>query len=132
LWPRRFPCGAVCLGSTIRFRLTPSGVAAVDGPGSEQRRRQLDESLEHEHGSSWIAAGTSSKAFMKIRINGDLRGTPSVRLIGSSGEMLGVMTLAEALRRALQEGLDLVEVNPRGDPPVCRILDFSKYKYPSR
>ncbi len=65
---------------------------------------------------------------VKIRKNGDLRGLPSVRVIGSSGEMLGVMPLAEALRLALKEGLDLVEVDPRAQPPVCKLLDFSKYR----
>ena len=64
----------------------------------------------------------------KIRINGELRGTPRVRVIGRDGEMLGVMTLAAALRLALKEGLDLVEVNPEADPPVCKILDFGKYR----
>lgn len=68
----------------------------------------------------------------KIRINGDLRGTPRVRVIAASGEMLGVMTLAEALRAAVKEGLDLVEVNPKADPPVCKLMDFSKYKDDSR
>jgi len=48
--------------------------------------------------------------------------------MGSSGEQLGVMTLAEALRLAMKEGLDLVEVVPNANPPVCKLLDFSKYK----
>jgi hypothetical protein len=43
--------------------------------------------------------------------------------------MLGVMTVADALRLAVQQGLDLVEVNPKGQPPVCKLLDFSKYTY---
>ncbi len=43
--------------------------------------------------------------------------------------MLGVMTVDEALRRAEQEGLDLVEISPNSDPPVCKILDYGKYKY---
>ena len=51
----------------------------------------------------------------KIRINGDLRGTPRVDVIGSSGDRLGVMPVAEALRLAIKEGLDLVEVNPGAD-----------------
>jgi hypothetical protein len=63
----------------------------------------------------------------KIRKNGDLRGLPRVRVIGSSGKMLGVMALADALRLAFKEGLDLVEVNPAASPPVCKILDFDKY-----
>jgi translation initiation factor IF-3 len=64
----------------------------------------------------------------RLRKNGDLRGTPSVRLIGASGEMLGVVTLAEALRAALEKGLDLVEVNPHAAPPVCKLMDLAKYK----
>jgi translation initiation factor IF-3 len=43
--------------------------------------------------------------------------------------MLGVLPTHEALRSALEQGLDLVEVNPKADPPVCKILDFGKYKY---
>jgi len=43
--------------------------------------------------------------------------------------MLGVMTVDDALRRAEQEGLDLVEISPNSDPPVCKILDYGKYKY---
>ncbi len=43
--------------------------------------------------------------------------------------MLGIMPTHEALRRAQERGLDLVEVNPKADPPVCKILDFGKYKY---
>ena len=49
----------------------------------------------------------------KIRMNGDLRGIPRVRVIAADGEMLGVMTLADALRAAMGAGLDLVEVNPK-------------------
>lgn len=46
--------------------------------------------------------------------------------------MLGVMTVDDALRRAEQEGLDLVEISPNSDPPVCKILDYGKYKYESQ
>jgi|HubBroStandDraft_1064217.scaffolds.fasta_scaffold283527_1 translation initiation factor IF-3-like protein len=65
----------------------------------------------------------------KIRKNGELRGLPRIRVIGSSGAMMGVMTLAEALRLAFKEGLDLVEVGPTASPPICKILDFDGYKY---
>ena len=64
----------------------------------------------------------------KIRVNGELRGTPRVRVIAADGAMLGVINLADALRMAIESGLDLVEVNPKADPPVCKILDFGKYK----
>jgi translation initiation factor IF-3 len=52
-----------------------------------------------------------------------------VRVIGSGGEQLGVMTPEEALRRAEEEGLDLVEVAPNSAPPVCRIMNYGRYKY---
>jgi translation initiation factor IF-3 len=64
----------------------------------------------------------------QIRINQRIR-VPEVRVIGDDGEMLGVMQTQEALRRAQERGLDLVEVNPKAEPPVCKILDFGKYKY---
>jgi translation initiation factor IF-3 len=64
----------------------------------------------------------------QIRINQRIR-VPEVRVIGDDGEMLGVMQTHEALRRAQERGLDLVEVNPKADPPVCKILDFGKFKY---
>lgn len=54
---------------------------------------------------------------------------PSVRVVGADGEMLGVMTVAQALARAEAAGLDLVEVSPGAEPPVCKILDYGKYKY---
>ncbi len=52
-----------------------------------------------------------------------------MRVIGSGGEQLGVMTPDEAMRRAQEEGLDLVEVAPNSAPPVCRIMDYGRYKY---
>jgi len=54
---------------------------------------------------------------------------PSVRLVKEDGSMVGVTTTREALRMAEEAGLDLVEVSPNADPPVCKILDFGKYKY---
>lgn len=53
----------------------------------------------------------------------------SVRCVGPEGEMIGVLSLHEALARAEEYGLDLVEVSPNADPPVCKILDFGKFKY---
>jgi translation initiation factor IF-3 len=62
------------------------------------------------------------------RINERIR-VPEVRLIDDKGEQLGVMPTADALRRAQDRDLDLVEVAPEAKPPVTRILDYSKYKY---
>lgn len=52
-----------------------------------------------------------------------------MRVVGSAGEQLGVLTIEQALARAQQEGLDLVEVNPMSKPPVCKIMDYGKFKY---
>ena len=54
---------------------------------------------------------------------------PQVRLIGADGEQLGIVEIADALKRAQDADLDLVEVAPRSKPPVTRLLDYSKYKY---
>ncbi len=62
------------------------------------------------------------------RINRQIR-IPEVRVIGSDGSPLGVLDTTEALRIADEEGLDLVEVAPTAQPPVCRIIDFGKYLY---
>jgi translation initiation factor IF-3 len=61
-------------------------------------------------------------------VNEDIR-VPQVRLIDEDGEMLGVMTARDALARAFAAGLDLLEISPNADPPVCKILDFGKFKY---
>jgi translation initiation factor IF-3 len=63
-----------------------------------------------------------------FRIN-DQIDVPEVRLIADSGEMLGVVSLREAIARADDAGLDLVEVSPTAQPPVCKILDYGKFKY---
>ncbi|MBF0558197.1 MAG: translation initiation factor IF-3 [Nitrospirae bacterium] len=63
-----------------------------------------------------------------IRVNEGIR-TREVRLIGESGEQLGVVAIQEALRISREAGYDLVEVAPNVSPPVCRVMDFGKYKY---
>jgi len=62
------------------------------------------------------------------RINERIR-VPEVRVIGDDGTQIGVMRTDEALRYAQERDLDLVEVAPEARPPVCRVLDYSKYKY---
>jgi translation initiation factor IF-3 len=52
-----------------------------------------------------------------------------VRLISVDGRQLGIVSIKEALEAASEEGLDLVEVAPNSDPPVCRIMDYGKFKY---
>lgn len=55
-----------------------------------------------------------------------------MRVIGDEGEQLGVMDVRDAIRAAREKGLDLVEVAPTADPPVCRIIDFGKYQYEAK
>jgi translation initiation factor IF-3 len=62
------------------------------------------------------------------RINERIR-VPEVRLIGEDGEQIGLLKIDDALRYAAERDLDLVEVAPEAKPPVCRVLDYSKYKY---
>lgn len=54
---------------------------------------------------------------------------PKVRLIGSDGSQLGIVTANEAREKANEEGLDLVEVSAAADPPVCRIMNYDKFRY---
>jgi translation initiation factor IF-3 len=62
------------------------------------------------------------------RVNEKIESSP-IRLIDHTGEMVGVVPLSEALERATEAGLDLVEVSPTAEPPVCKILDYGKFKY---
>ncbi|HOJ57486.1 MAG TPA: translation initiation factor IF-3 [Bacillota bacterium] len=61
-------------------------------------------------------------------MNNDIRAR-EIRLIDETGEQLGIMVLKEGLRIAAERGLDLVEVAPNARPPVCRLIDYGKYKY---
>ena len=63
-----------------------------------------------------------------VRVNQQIRISP-VRLIDSDGSQVGVVPLEEARQRAMERDLDLVEVAPTARPPVCRIMDYGKYKY---
>ncbi len=66
--------------------------------------------------------------FKELRINNRIF-AKEIRLVGDNGEQLGVMPLSQALETARKNSLDLVEVAPTAAPPVCRILDYGKYKY---
>jgi translation initiation factor IF-3 len=61
-------------------------------------------------------------------VNEEIR-VPRVRVISSNGDALGILPIVEARERAVYEGLDLVEVAPNAEPPVCRIMDYGKFKY---
>ncbi|CCV53348.1 translation initiation factor, partial [Yersinia enterocolitica (type O:3) str. YE12/03] len=62
------------------------------------------------------------------RINKEIRAT-EVRLTGVDGEQIGIVSLNEALEKAEEAGVDLVEISPNAEPPVCRIMDYGKFLY---
>ena len=63
-----------------------------------------------------------------MRVNQDITAT-KVRLVGVNGELLGILSRESALSKAEEAGTDMVEVAPNANPPVCRLMDYSKYKY---
>ena len=65
----------------------------------------------------------------QIRVNGRIRAREVRVIVASTGEQLGVLKLSDAIRHAQGLGLDLVEVAPTANPPVCRIVDYGKFKY---
>jgi translation initiation factor IF-3 len=77
----------------------------------------------------FVVIGESTIALDKHqRINADIT-SPEIRLVGEEGEQLGIVSLADARARAEAAELDLVEIAPTAKPPVCRIMDYGKFKY---
>jgi len=72
--------------------------------------------------------GTKIARQPEVRVNKRIRAR-EVRVISSNGEQLGILSINEALMKAQEEGVDLVEVASNANPPVCRLLDYGKYKY---
>lgn len=68
------------------------------------------------------------RAEPKVRVNERIR-APQVRVVSPEGEQLGIMAVNEAMERSQEWGLDLVEVAPNADPPVCKIMDYGKFRY---
>ena len=110
----------------------PEGIGGADSaerpaPGAEQgqrqdRRRQNTRNTEDQH------RGDESIDDQQRRLNADIK-VPRVRLVDADGTQIGIVPLAQALRRARELDLDLVEVAQQADPPVCRIMDWGKARY---
>ena len=99
----------------LPFFVFPGG--APDGRGEAQRARARME-------VSRIAKAAEDKVRVNERIH-----ARQVRVIDEKGEQLGIMSPFDAVRTAFDRGLDLVEVAPQASPPVCRIMDYGKFKY---
>jgi translation initiation factor IF-3 len=70
----------------------------------------------------------NKKNDLNVRLNEDID-APRIRVVDEEGQMLGVMSPAEAMRLAGERGVDLVEIAPKAEPPVCKIIDFGKFRY---
>ena len=104
-----------------RVRCTEPDDVRRDGGRFPKLRRRFREGGRTPRGDAALATDDA-------RINDRIRAR-QVRLIGADGAQLGVRTLPDALAIARESGLDLVEVAANADPPVCKIMDFGKYKY---
>lgn len=78
---------------------------------------------------SLSSTGRSLILQQQIRVNGRIRAREVRVILGATAEQLGVMKLSEAIKRAQGMGMDLVEVAPTANPPVCKIVDFGKFRY---
>ena len=106
-----------------RARATPeSGPRELLLPGPSSFRRPVAERL--------LPGKSRGEAITEPRINDRIR-VPEVRLVGPEGEQVGVVSIGEALRLAQDSELDLVEVAPMARPPVCKLMDYGKFKYES-
>ena len=75
-----------------------------------------------------LALCREDTAISELLINEQIR-AKEVRVLGESGEQLGVMSIEEAMRLAEEAEVDLVQIAPNAQPPVCRVIDYGKYKY---
>ena len=92
-------------------------------PEADRRIKCLEE--QHIKGANNKAQGD------KARINDEIKAR-EVRLIGKDGEQVGVVSLAEATRTAEEASLDLVEISPNAEPPVCKVMDYGKFLFEKR
>jgi len=96
-------------------------VPATEGTGNNKGLKSREEIIRRPHRAP-VTVKTGPRANEEILV-------PTVRLIDADGDNAGVVTTAEAIQRAYDAQLDLVEISPNADPPVCKIMDFGKFKY---
>ena len=108
------PCGAFCVDGRGRFRSAAAGVSHTPARGTSP------------DGTVTQGGHISTEP----RINERIR-VPEVRLVGPAGEQVGIVAINDALALAQEADLDLVEVAPTARPPVCKLMDYGKFKYES-
>ena len=77
---------------------------------------------------AWRCLVINNKNNKELQINEEIR-DKEVRLIGAEGEQVGIVATSEAMRQAIEKNLDLVKIAPQAQPPVCRIMDYGKYRF---
>ena len=109
--------------------MTTARVAAGLWPSRVRRRAAGGVGTDKEQRISRAPRfGSGPSGPPRTRINGFIRITP-VRVIGADGEQIGVIETSQAMAMATEKGLDLVEISPDARPPVCKIMDYGKFKY---
>jgi translation initiation factor IF-3 len=107
----------------------PAGCRSDEGPA--HRQVTGPEACGHQVGNGrQLTSDQGGHISSETRINDRIR-VPEVRLVGPNGEQVGIVRIEDALRLAEESELDLVEVAPQARPPVCKLMDFGKYKYES-
>ncbi|WP_245845077.1 translation initiation factor IF-3 [Pseudothioclava arenosa] len=114
-------CGFFPLRRICAFAVESPGFAAYFAGHSREGYRRITAIARRPHNAP-------PQRDTGPRVNGRIR-APEIRLIGADGENVGVVTPREALTMAEEAGLDLVEISPTANPPVCKIMDFGKFKY---
>ena len=116
--------------NTVRFFERTALLCEISrGCPANGRPRFLCQILQHYgllFGGAFIIA-TAGKS-KELEINGQIRDR-EVRLIGADGEQKGVVSIQVAMRAAEEAGLDLVKIAPQATPPVCKVLDYGKYRF---
>ncbi|UYV39064.1 translation initiation factor IF-3 [Rhodobacteraceae bacterium D3-12] len=119
-----------CKGETLAFRLISAEYCSLKcGPRADTLQARV--LYENNRRIKTIARRPHNAPPQRDtgpRVNEKIR-TPELRLIGAEGENHGVVTPERAMQLAEEAGLDLVEISPNATPPVCKIMDFGKFKY---
>jgi translation initiation factor IF-3 len=120
-----------CLGPVGRLRpraqVAPGAVPVPAGGSGKTSGSQPAPKTEKQSGTN---AGQGGPISSEPRINDRIR-VPEVRLVGPEGEQVGIVPIGKALELAQDADLDLVEVAPMARPPVCKLMDYGKFKYES-
>lgn len=134
LWPKLFAPAPRGVGrrSGEAVKLGPSLPVAPGGPSLRVDRAddtRINKSFRFSSARWELAKKRQVIQIQQIRVNGRIRAKEVRVIVASTNETLGVMRIHDALRKAQSLGMDLVEVAPHAQPPVCRIVDFGKFRY---